>query len=378
MSLKDLSLQNLIDMAMERVPADVDRRVGSIIYDTIASVAAPLLFMALEGAQIDQATYIESAYGEYLDLRVAEKALTRYPATKAIKRARFTRNDEPATNVPVDARFSAIDNDDGLTYVVLSQIEDTPGDYLVECEIVGTVGNLYYGALMPISYIDTLSSAAIIADYQEARDVESDDDLRQRYLDVYKRSSFGGNVSQYDEEVKKLDGVGEVQVYRAYPSSGHITISVVGPGYRKISADLIRTLQDTIDPTINNQQGTGLGIAPIFHKVHVTTPIEQSIPISFTLQVDNGYTVEQLRPLINEKIEEYFSQLRKEWGVLDTTTYTYNLTIYTTRIIVALLGITGIVNVSDIKINGAVGDYTLTETGQTQTLPILGTVVING
>lgn len=378
MSLKDLSLQGLIDMAMEKVPADVDRRVGSIIYDTIASVAVPLLFMALEGAQIDQATYIESSYGEYLDLRVAEKALTRYPATKAIKRARFTRNDEPATNIPADTRFSAIDNDDGLTYKVLNQIEDTPGDYLVECEVEGTVGNLYYGSLMPISYIDTLSSAEIIADYQEARDVESDNDLRQRYLDVYKRSSFGGNVSQYDEEVKKLDGVGEVQVYRAYPSSGHVTLSVVGPGYRKISTDLIKTLQDTIDPTINNQQGTGLGIAPIFHKVHVTTPTEQIIPISFTLQVDNGYTIEQLRALISEKIEEYFSQLRKEWGVLDTTTHSYNLTIYTTRLIVALLGITGITNVTDIRINGAVGDYSLVETGEQQMLPILGTVTING
>lgn len=378
MSLKDLSLQGLIDMAMEKAPADVDRRVGSIIYDTIASVAVPLLFIAIEGAQIDEATYIESAYGEYLDLRVAEKALTRYPATKAIKRARFMRNDEPANNIPKDTRFSAVDNDEELIYKVLSSVEDTPGDYLVECETAGSVGNLYYGALMPISYIDTLSSAAIIADYQEARDTESDEDLRQRYLDVYKRSSFGGNVSQYDEEVKKLDGVGEVQVYRAYPSSGHVTLSVVGPGYRKISADLIKTLQDTIDPTINNQQGTGLGIAPIFHKVHVTTPTEQTIPISFSLQVDNGYTVEQLRPLINEKIEEYFTQLRKEWGVLDTTTHSYRLTIYTTRIIVAILGITGVTNITDIKINGVAGDYSLTETGERQMLPILGTVAING
>lgn len=203
-------------------------------------------------------------------------------------------------------------------------------------------------------------------------DVETDDDLRQRYLEVYKRNSFGGNVSQYDEEVKKLDGVGELQVYRAYPNSGHVTLSIVGPGYRKISSDLIRTLQDTIDPTVNDQQGTGLGLAPIFHIVHVTTPTEQAIPIGFSLQVENGYTVSQLKPLIEEKLEEYFSSLRKDWGVLDGMSHSYNLTVHTSRIIVALLGITGVANVSNIKINGIEGDYSLTETGELQVLPILG------
>ena len=48
MSLKDLSLQEIIDRAMSRVPEEKDRRVGSIIYDTIASVAVSILDMALE------------------------------------------------------------------------------------------------------------------------------------------------------------------------------------------------------------------------------------------------------------------------------------------------------------------------------------------
>lgn len=377
MSLKDLSLQEIIDRAMSRVPEEKDRRVGSIIYDTIASVAVSILDMALEYSNIDAATFIETSYGDYLDLRVAEKSITRYQATKAVKKARFERNGQPATNIPIGTRFAAMDNDDGLTYSVIETM-DTLGEYLVECEVAGTVGNLYYGSLMPVDYIDTLSSAEIFADYKEARDVETDDDLRQRYLELYKRNSFGGNVSQYDEEVKKLDGVGELQVYRAYPSSGHVTLSIVGPGYRKISSDLIRTLQDTIDPTVNNQQGTGLGLAPIFHIVHVTTPTEQVIPIGFSLQVENGYTVSQLKPLIEKKLEEYFASLRKDWGVLDGTSHDYNLTVHTSRIIVAVLGITGVANVSNIKINGIEGDYSLTETGELQVLPILGTVTING
>lgn len=377
MSLKDMSLQELIDMGLEKVPAEFDRRAGSIIYDTIASVAAPLLYVAMEGAQIEDATFIETTYGKYVDMLVAEKAITRYPATKAVKKGKFTTETGPATSIANGTRFSAVDSADGLIYVVTGPM-DLPGEYMLECETVGTIGNSYYGALIPVSYIPPLASAEIIGDYQEARDVESDEDLKQRYLDAYKRNSFGGNVSQYDEEVKKLEGVGELQVHRAYPSSGHVLLSVVGPSYRKISNDLIKTLQDIIDPEVNGSHGTGLGMAPIFHTVHVATPTELAVPISFKLQVLNGYTVEQLEPLIKAKLEELFAGLRKNWGVLDTTKHTYETIIYVSRIIVAVSSILGVANISEVKIGGTEGDMVLQETGALQELPILGKVTING
>lgn len=377
MSLKDLSLQEIIDMGLEKVPTEFDRRTGSVIYDTIAAAAVPILFLAIEGAQIEDISFIETTYGEYVDKKVAEKAITRYPATNAVKKGRLTTEKGPATNIPTGTRFSAVDSMEGLIYTVIGPM-DIPGEYKLECETAGSIGNSYYGAIVPISYIEPLASAEIVGDYQEARDLETDEDLKQRYVDTYKRNSFGGNVSQYDEEVKKLEGVGELQVHRAYPSSGHVTLSIVGPGYRKISTDLIKTLQDTIDPEVNGEQGTGLGLAPIFHTVHITTPVERVVPISFTLQVLNGYTVDQLKPLINEKLEDLFAELRKSWGVLDTTKHIYEVIIYTARIIVAISSIIGVVNVTDIRIDGQAGDLRLAQTGEHQELPILGEVIING
>ena len=374
MSLKDLTLQGIIDMAMTQVPAEFDRRTGSVIYDTIASVAVPLLYLAMEANQIEEATFIDTTYGEYADRLVADKAITRYQATKAIKKGKFETEKGAATNIPNGTRFSAVDSTDGLIYTVTGAME-TPGEYMLECEVPGTIGNSYYGPLLPLSYIDTLASAEIIGDYAEARDVETDEDLKARYIEEYKRNSFGGNVAQYDEEVKKLEGVGDVQVHRAYPSSGHVLLSVVGPSYRKISSDLVKTLQEIIDP---EEQGSGLGIAPIFHKVHVTTPIEKSIPVSFKLQVISGYTVEQLESQIKEKLEELFAGLRKEWGVLNADKHEYETIIYVSRIIVAISGITGVANVSEVKIDGAADDKVLQQTGALQELPILGTVTING
>ena len=139
-------------MGLEKVPAEFDRRTGSIIYDTIASAANPLLYVAMEGAQIEDATYIETTYGEYADMLVAGKAITRYPATKAIKKGRFTTEKGAAIGIANGTRFSAVDSADGLIFSVVGPM-DTPGEYMLECETAGTVGNSYYGPLIPISYI---------------------------------------------------------------------------------------------------------------------------------------------------------------------------------------------------------------------------------
>lgn len=374
MSLKDLTLGSLIDMAMENVSADIDRRTGSIIYDTIASATVPILFLAMEGANIEDITFIDTTYGEYLDRLVAGRAMARYPATNAIKKAQFETQEGHAIGLPIGSRFSAVDSE--LIYAIIEELG--AGEYLVECETAGTVGNLYYGDLVPISQVVSLASATITGDHTDARDTETDDELKARYLDEFKRNSFGGNVSQYDEELKKLEGVGDVQVHRAYPSSGHVLISVVGPTYRKISTSLIGELQEAIDPTINGATGTGLGIAPIFHKVTITTPVERTINVSFKLQVLSGYTVEQLRAPITEKLEELFAQLRKEWGVLDETSHTYQTILYVSRVIVAVSGILGVANISEVKFDGVAADLSLSETGARQELPILGQVTING
>lgn len=372
MSLKDLTLQELVDMGLSKVDTEIDRRTGSVIYDTIASTSVPLLYIALEGATIDTATYIETSYGEYLDKRVAERGLERLQATYAIKKASFTDTNGAAT-VPIGTRFSTVDSIDPLVYIVIEETE-LKGTYLVQCETTGTIGNGYFGKLLPISYINALSSAEVIADYQVARNQETDDELRARFYEAVKRTPFGGNVSQYEEEVKKLSGVGDLQIHRAYPKSGHILVSIIGVNRRKITQDLIQDLQEKIDP---GEEGTGLGIAPIFHRVKVVTPSEISIPISFDLTVLNGYTVEQLEPLIKQKLEEYFDQLRKSWGTLDAQQHRYDITVYVSRIIVSISTIIGVANVSNVKINGLAEDMHLLEAGETQQLPLLGSVKIN-
>ena len=89
--------------------------------------------------------------------------------------------------------------------------------------------------------------------------------------------------------------------------------------------------------------------------------------------------VETYRDQIRQKIQEYLDTICKSWGdALKAHQITYAVTVYVSRIIYSILTIQDVVNVSNVKINGAAGDLQLTESAALQQVPVLGTVVING
>jgi uncharacterized phage protein gp47/JayE len=241
------------------------------------------------------------------------------------------------------------------------------------CEELGTQGNSYTGPLIPITFIPSLKTATLSDLLVPARDEETDDEMRDRYFLMVNDKPFGGNLSQYDKELKDIDGVGEVQIYPVWDGGGSVKLSVIDAEYNIITNDFITTLQDILDPT---PQGTGLGLAPIGHIVTVTTPTEKIIDITTTIVLESGYTLGQVTPLIEEAIESYLLGLREIWGVPDDLN-NYASAVYIARINSAVLGVAGIANISGTTINGLASDLILTQDATTQELPVLGTVIVN-
>lgn len=89
-----------------------------------------------------------------------------------------------------------------------------------------------------------------------------------------------------------------------------------------------------------------------------------------------GYTVEQLRPFILQALEKYFLGIRKQWDQPDESNF-YYLTIYRSQLISAILGIVGIANISEMKLNGKESDLELTMNATKQEIPFLNKVEIS-
>ena len=376
--LDKYTFKYLMESALDNVPDNLDKREGSIIYDALAPACYKLAEYYMELKKILENTFVSTASNEHLDLRVAEQGLKRYAASYAVKRGDFlTSSGNPAV-IPIGSRFSVISDTLNLNYEATEAYLDefgevVPGAYRMTCEEAGTQGNSYIGPLIPITFIPNLKTATLSDLLVPARDEETDDELRARYFLMVNDKPFGGNIAQYDEVLKSIDGVGEVQIYPVWNGGGSVKLSVIDAEYNVITNDFITVLQNMIDPT---PQGTGLGLAPIGHTVTVTTPTEKIIDITATVVLESGYTLGQVTPLIEEAIESYLLGLREIWGISDDLN-NYSLAIYIARINAAILGVAGIANVTGTTINGLASDLILTQDATTQELPVLGTVIVS-
>ena len=227
--------------------------------------------------------------------------------------------------------------------------------------------------MLPISNISNLGAATLTTIITPARDAETDEELRTRYFEKINQKAFGGNIAQYEEEIKSISGVGEVQIFPVWNGGGTVKCSVIDAQYNAISAEFISQIQELIDPP---PQGTGLGMAPIGHTVTITTPTNLEINIETSVSIDSRYILSQLTDPIKAAIAEYLLELRKAWGHPNDLNQ-YSLAVYISRINASILTVSGVANVTGTKINGNASDLTLTETATLQQLPVLGSVTIN-
>ena len=378
--LEQYTYEYLLSKSLARISDAYDKRQGAIMWDAVAPHDYQLAEFYMELKQIYKNTFADSAEGEYLDLRVREQGMSRYSATYALKKAKFLDDEDSPMTIPLGTRFTTVSSTKPINYFVESvYTEDgvaVPGTYALRCELSGTVGNDYIGELINITFISGIAKAEMSTLLQPARDTETDEELRIRYLLRLKQKPFGGNIAQYDEEIKALEGVGELQIYPVWNGGGTVKLSVIDPQYNPISTEYIKTLETTIDPeNAQGEKGTGLGMAPIGHKVTVTTPDKLSIDISAKVKLTSGYSLGQIQQPIKDALSEYLLQLRKEWGIADELN-NYNIAVYIARINMVILSVPGIANVTNITVNNKNTDLILTENSTTQQLPILGNVSI--
>lgn len=361
------SFTSILSRMLGRVSASRDKRQGSIIYDTLSPTAAELAQMNIAIDIFGEQTYLLTAAGENLDNRAADYGIIRAKATHAIRIAQMIDTDGSPIDLPIGSRFSTPNTAGGINFMLAENLT-TAGQCLLRCETAGTAGNAYLGALLPLFVINNLGSATMTGTYIPAEDTETDDALRQRVIDRINQKAYGGNVADYKQFTKAIAGVGDVKVFPVWGGGGTVLLSIIDSELNPATDEFIDVVQETIDPIPNS--GQGLGIAPIGHRVTVTTPIPVTINITAVVALRAGYTIPQLQTAIEFEIGSYLLDLRKEWS--DTAL----LSIFIARINAAIINVDGVDNVTNITINGNSSDLVLNQTSALQQLPMLGSVVL--
>lgn len=379
--LQKYTYDYILTEALSKVPDNVDKREGSIIRDALSPCCYEAAKHILYLADIIEQTYIETANGLWLDGRVVEGGITRDPATYAKKLGVFkTQLDEPC-QISIGQSFSTV-GDTILNYTAVQVYvnEDgdvVPGSYIMQCNTVGSVGNSYIGRIVPNDYIEKLASAEITTLLYPGEEEESDDSLRERFLANLMKTAFGGNIAQYRQWAKAIPGIGGVQVYPVWAGGGTVKLSIIDTDYNSCSLEFCQTILEKFDPeNSGGETGLGLGIAPIGHKVTVSTPLPRTINVSGKITLLPGYKLETLLPQIKLALEEYLLSLRQAWENSDDEN-NYSVIVYLGRINFAILNVKGVSSAYELQLNGTDTDIRLTETSSLQEIPVLGTVSLD-
>lgn len=379
--LQKYTYDYILTEALSKVPDNVDKREGSIIRDALSPCCYEAAKHILYLADIIEQTYIETANGLWLDGRVIEGGITRDPATYAKKLGVFkTQLDEPC-QISIGQSFSTV-GDTILNYTAVQVYvnEDgdvVPGSYIMQCNTVGSVGNSYIGRIVPNDYIEKLASAEITTLLYPGEEEESDDSLRERFLANLMKTAFGGNIAQYRQWAKEIPGIGGVQVYPVWAGGGTVKLSIIDTDYNSCSSEFCQTILEKFDPeNSGGETGLGLGIAPIGHKVTVSTPLPRTINVSGKITLLPRYKLETLLPQIKLALEEYLLSLRQAWENSDDKN-NYSVIVYLGRINFAILNVKGVSSAYELQLNGTDTDIRLTETSSLQEIPVLGTVSLD-
>lgn len=308
-NFSDRTYENLIDEALDRVDDNLDKRAGSMVWNGNAPCLAEMAQIYLALDFIFTATYISTAPREYLIKRAADRSITPKEATKAVLKAKMN------VKVPIGTRFSL----EELNYTVIGYVESETTDeafmHLIECETAGTDGNNYYenGQLIPIDYVDGLSTAVTAGVHTPGEDEEDTEVFRARVIESLRSIAFGGNIADYKNKALSFGGIGQVRVIPIWNGAGTVKLILMSTDVENptVSSTKITEIKEAIDPTEN--EGKGYGLSPIGHTVTVESVKEEAVNITLKVELASGADVDTAKAQIEKQIKKYFSNLAEKW-----------------------------------------------------------------
>ncbi|NLY80445.1 MAG: baseplate J/gp47 family protein [Lysinibacillus sp.] len=354
-----MTYEELMEQKLTKIDASLDKREGSsMVFNATAANSVETVQMLVTLKHFIDLVFADTAPREYLIRRAAERGLSPYPATKAKLKGVFN------IDVPIGSRFSL----DDLNYAVIEKVG--PGEFILECETAGNVGNLFLGPLIPIEYIDGLTQAELTEVLIPGEDEEDTEAFRTRYFNSFNSIAFGGNRADYKEKVRKLEGVGGVRVYRGWKGGGTVKLVIINSEYEVPTQTLIDKVQEAVDPI--DHQGEGVGLAPIDHIVTVFGVNETPIDITLNITYLSGWTWEDIEANVLQTIDDYFKELAEEWANAQTYEEDHRpVIVRVSQIEYRLLNVPGVIDISDTLLNGGASNIELDK----ESIPKRGVVI---
>lgn len=272
------------------------------------AVAAQIYGLYVQADWTRRQCFPQSAQGEQLDGHAQLRGLSRRQAAKATGTVRFYIDGERtfATQVP---QGTVCMTADGVRFVTTQggsvDAGDTQLDLSVEAVEPGASGNVPAGSVVFLAVPPVgVTACANLEAFSNGQDTESDEALRERVMETFRRLANGANKVFYEQQAMSFDGVAAVTVLPRSRGVGTVDVVIAAQGGVP-DETLVQAVQDYFDE-----------VREIAVDVKVTAPTVQSVDVAVTLAVKEGWDHDSVAQAVEDALQGWFTGQRLGQSVL--------------------------------------------------------------
>lgn len=186
--------------------------------------------------------------------------------------------------------------------------------------------------------VDNISNAKEI---NNGYDQETDDDLRERYLEKLLHPPKAGNPAHYKLWATEVDGIWNAKVFRTWQGGGTVKVVVIGLNRKAVGPDLIEKVKKHI-----------LEEAPIrYESLTVESATTKKVKVDVKIKLTQNANLIEVKEEIKDRIEKYFYRI----------SFKENIVSYA-KVGAEILKVPGVADYDDLKLNGSMGNVVMKET----------------
>jgi uncharacterized phage protein gp47/JayE len=330
---------------LDNMSNDIDKREGSFVSNMVSPVGVEFAKYYMELDNILAIMFLEDATNEFLDKKVYDFGVERKQGAYA--RGYIKIIGENGTFVP---QHSEVLSQSGLMFFTLEDVWIENEFVIVEVEAskVGTEYNLIPNMIDKFNVeIQGVTSVTNEEEFAEGANVETDEELRERFFEIIRRPATSGNIYHYEQWAKEVDGINEVKVKPLWNGNGTVKV-IVSNNNSIVDDEIVQKCQEHI----NN-------VRPIGADVTVVSPSPLDINITGNIYIEEGYDLTEAKLAFEANLRKYLSSCE---GVV----------VYT-RVASCLGSVEGIKDYSELKVN----DDILNISYDDEKLPVLRSIVLS-
>ena len=330
---------------LDNMSNDIDKREGSFISNMVSPVGVEFAKYYMELDNILSIMFLEDATNEFLDKKVYDFGIERKQGSFARGYIKITG--ENGTFIP---QHSEVLSQSGLVFFTLEDAWINEGTVIVEVEAssVGEQYNLIPNSIEKFSKeINGVTSLINEEEFTQGVDIETDEELRERFFEIIRRPATSGNIYHYEQWAKEIDGINQARVKPLWNGNGTVKV-IVSNNNELVEEDIVLKCQEHID-----------SVRPIGANVTVITPEALDVSITANIYMEEGYSSTVAKIEFEENLRSYLS------GCEGTIVYT--------RIASCLGSVEGIADYTELKINGVMSNISYDD----EKLPIIKSIALS-